>query len=268
MKKTLLYFICFFFVAIYSNAQKFVFEPGNISVPGKTSHEISFTKNGKTLYFTQTVDNKWQKSQLGFKSHFVNGKWSKPIKIEFVDSLYNMSVSPDGNKLFFCKEDKSWLCTKENGKWTIPLDLNSKYDFSFNGGYYHILNDNSFYFSSIQENELHPYDDIYYVAFKDGHYQKPKRLNSNINTKATEFSPWVNERNDLMIFTRYDASSDANTGIFLSKFKENKWQKAQKIKALEYGWGVFVREDTGTLYYSVKGLIYKYNLNLLGIGTY
>ncbi|WP_165395281.1 PD40 domain-containing protein [Flagellimonas allohymeniacidonis] len=265
MKKPSIYFLIFFFVAIYSDAQEFVFEPNTISVPEKTTHEISFTQDGQTLYFTQTVDSKWQKSQLGFKSYFADGVWGKPIKIEFVDSLYNMSVSPDGNRALFCKEDKTWLCLKEKGKWSIPKDLNSDYGYSFNGGYYHILNDNSFYFSGVQENELHPYDDIYYVAFRHGRYQKPKRLNQNINTEATEFSPWVNKRNSMMIFTRYDASSNENTGIFVSRFEDNKWQKAQKIDALEYGWGVFVREDKRTLYYSVGGAIYAYDLKSLDI---
>lgn len=255
-------------MATYSNAQKVVFEPGNISVPEKTTHEISFTQDGQTLYFTQTVDNKWRKSQMGFKSSFSNGKWGKPIKIEFVDSLYNMSVSPDGNRLLFCKEDKTWVCLKENGKWSIPKDLNSDYDYSFKGGYYHILTDNSFYFSSVQEKELHPYDDIYYVGFRDGRYQKPKRLSTNINTEATEFSPWVNRGNNVMIFTRYDASSATNTGVFASRFEENSWQKAQKIEALEYGWGVFVREDTGTLYYSVDGIIEAHDLDSLDIAIH
>jgi len=68
-----------------------------------------------------------------------------------------------------------------------------------------------------------------------------------------------------MIFTRYDASSDANTGIFVSRFKEKKWQKAQKIDLLEYGWGVFVREETNTLYYTVDGMIYSYKLDSLEI---
>ncbi len=255
----------FFFVAIYSNAQKVIFEPENISLPKRTTHEISFTQDGQTLYFTRTVDNKWRKAQIGFKSYFSNGNWSKPVKVEFVDSLYNMSISPDGNRVLFCKEDKTWMCLNENGKWSVPKDLNSASDFSFNGGYYHISSDHSFYFSGVQENELHPYDDIYYVVFRDGKYQKPKRLTTNINTEATEFSPWVNKKNNAMIFTRYDASSDTNTGIFVSRFKENKWQKAQKIDVLAYGWGVFVREDIGTLYYTAGGVIHTYDLDSLDI---
>jgi len=129
MKKVLICFISFFFTAIHSNAQKVIFEPGNISVSKKTTHEISFTQDGQTLYFTRTVDNKWRKSQTGYKSYFSNGKWGKPIKIEFVDRLYNFSVSPDGNIILFCKEDKTWISQKKNGKWSIPKDLNSKYDF-------------------------------------------------------------------------------------------------------------------------------------------
>jgi hypothetical protein len=68
-----------------------------------------------------------------------------------------------------------------------------------------------------------------------------------------------------MIFTRYDTSSDANTGLFISRFEENEWQKAQKINTLEYGWGVFVREDTRTLYYTTGGFIQDYDLDRLEI---
>lgn len=231
----------------------------------KTTHEISFTEDGQTLYFTQTVDNKWGKSQLGFTSSFSDGKWSKPQKIEFADSLYNMSISPDGNRVLFCIKGRTWISQKEKSNWFKPKDLNSLYDFSFDGGYYHILNDYSFYFSSVEDDEMHPYDDIYYVPFKDGQYQKPERLNANINTEATEFSPWVNKERTVLIFTRYDGSSDANTGVYISRFEDNTWQKAQKIEELKYGWGVFVREDTRTLYYTVGGFIQVFDLDSLGI---
>ena len=265
MNRNVLYIINFFFITIACHAQKVHFEPEKISVPKKTTHEISFTDDGQTLYFTQTVDNKWRKSQIGYKSSLSHGEWSRPVKVKFVDSLYNMSVSPDGKMILFCKDDKSWMSLKKNEKWSTPIDLNEEYDFSFNGGYYHILNDYSFYFSGVQENESHPYDDIYYVEFKDDHYKKPKRLSANINTQATEFSPWVNKENNLIIFSRYDPSSEANTGIFFSKLRENKWQKAQKVNALEYGWGVFVRENTNTLYYTANGIIYAFDLDLLDI---
>ena len=96
MNKYLSYFLSFFLGTIHCSAQKVIFEPDNISVSGKTTHEISFTEDGQTLYFTQTVDNKWQKSQVGYYSHFSNGEWGSPTKVEFVDSLYNMSISPDG----------------------------------------------------------------------------------------------------------------------------------------------------------------------------
>lgn len=265
MKKILIAFLSFFSLAVCSNAQEVIFEPDYISVPQRTTHEISFTQDGYSVYYTQTANSQWGKSQLGFGVFFSDGKWSQPLKVDFVDSLYNMSVSPDGNRLLFCKEDKTWVCQKENGKWSDPKELNSDLDFSFKGGYYHILEDQSFYFSSVQEDESHPYDDIYYVAFREGTYQKPKRLSKNINTEATEFSPWVNSGNSVMIFTRYDASSKANTGLFISRFEENEWQKAQKINTLEYGWGVFVREDIRTLYYTTGGVIQDYDLDRLEI---
>lgn len=53
--------------------------------------------------------------------------------------------------------------------------------------------------------------------------------------------------------------------MFISRLIDNIWQKAQKIEALEYGWGVFVREDIGTLYYSVGGIINTYDLDFLDI---
>ena len=265
MKLALIQGISFFFLVVTSQAQGVVFEPDNISVAQKTTHEISFTRDGQIVYFTQTVDNSWGKSQVGFSSNFFNGKWSKPARVEFADNLYNMSVSPDGGRVLFCKDDRTWVCWKENGQWSSPKDLSSGSDFSFLGGYYHILDDQSFYYSGVQENNSHPYDDIYYVGFQSGNYQKPKRLNANINTAATEFSPWVSSRKDVMIFSRYDASSEANSGIFLSRFEAGEWQLAQKVEALQYGWGVFVREDTGTLYYTKSGLVHAYQLDSLGI---
>jgi hypothetical protein len=87
MKKIQIAFLCFFFVAVCSNGQEVILEPDYISVPQKTTHEISFTRDGQTVYFTQTVDNQWSKSQLGFSIYLSDGRWSQPLKVEFVDSL-------------------------------------------------------------------------------------------------------------------------------------------------------------------------------------
>src|SRR5690606_35345437 len=72
---------------------------------------LAFSPDGKTAYLTI---NYWKSKKKGdkrvfglYESNLVDGKWTKPVALEFNSSKYNVghaTISPDGNTMVFASD--------------------------------------------------------------------------------------------------------------------------------------------------------------------
>jgi len=159
--------------------------------------EISFTPDGKTVYFTwnnfyntqkRKDSAKWKTLQVMRGS--INEKFeiSNITHLPFNSEEYSVrcpEVSKDGKQLFFASD--------------MPGNI---------GGH-----------------------DIYVVdILNDNSFSQPKNLGKNVNTKLHEFYPFIDENNTLY-FSSYGHKGLGDLDIFKSEYKNNNYQLAENLQA-------------------------------------
>ena len=157
--------------------------------------DISFTSDGKTIYFTwnnfynteKRIDSaKWRTLQIMKADLNENLEISNIERLPFNSEKYsvrNPEVSKDNKQLFFVSD--------------MPNGFGKT--------------------------------DIYFVnILGDNNYSKPKNLGPNINTKQDELYPFVDENNTLY-FSSYGHKGKGNLDIFKSDFKKESYQKVENL---------------------------------------
>ena len=213
------------------------FYPEIISQPNLDQNCVSISQSGEWLFFTQGKD--WQK-QLPYISQKKQGVYTTPQRLTLLDTIYNGAISPSGKQIIYCKRisknTEIWLTQKVKGQWKTPVNLSKKS--GIYGGYFSWFNEQEIYLY-IPENE----GNLALARLKSQQLSIVHKL-QNLNTKATEFSPWVDPQKRLIIFTRYQEGNKAQQGFFVSynlgTKKAPKWGKPSKIQNLKYGWGAYV----------------------------
>ena len=157
--------------------------------------DISFTSDGKTIYFTwnnfynteKRIDSaKWRTLQIMKADLNENLEISNIERLPFNSEKYsvrNPEVSKDNKQLFFVSD--------------MPNGFGKT--------------------------------DIYFVnILGDNNYSKPQNLGPNINTKQDELYPFVDENNTLY-FSSYGHKGKGNLDIFKSDFKKESYQKVENL---------------------------------------
>ncbi len=237
------------------------FAYGIISSNDYGENSLSFSPDGKVALFSRYKGD-WE-TQTGYFSKIENGKWSKPEKVSFIDTLYNAAFSNDGSAIIFSQRmaaetvaPEVFLTSRTKNGWKNPVSLSKKY--KIRGGYFTILSDKTLYFQTEGE--------IYRAEFKDGGYTTPEKLSDNINTpNGTEFSQFVDEKESFIIFARYTDGDKSKTGLFLSlKDEEGNWGRALRLP-LPYGWSPTISPDGKNLVYTIDEDIVSIPLKTIGL---
>ncbi|HEX2896774.1 MAG TPA: hypothetical protein VHP63_01825 [candidate division Zixibacteria bacterium] len=149
----------------------------------------------------------------------------------------NASFSPDGNTFYFAKSAPDfsfWTLVESHlvdGKWTKPeiLPFSGKYSdadpFMLSGG--KVL----FFISDrpINENDTASKDlDIWQVEYDLGHWLKPRRLSSVINSPQAEWFPCVTD-NGTLYFTALREGGQGSYDIYRSRPAENGWGEPENL---------------------------------------
>lgn len=180
----------------------------NFKEINSSKHEgaACFSKDGKELYFTKTVNgSKNEKTnaiintlQIFYSKIDSTGKWTLPKSaFSFNSTNYSVahpSLSSDGNTIFFMSDMKGGLgktdiyfCTKQtNGKWTPPRNIgNSVNTFGYEMFPY-IAESGVLYFAS----NAHPgmgQLDIFEAHYIDGKWTNITNLKPPINSIGNDF---------------------------------------------------------------------------------
>ena len=233
--------------------------------------DFSISKDGNEAYFTIQSPNK-EISQLAYIKK-ENNKWAKPKLLPFCDSYMYLEpfLSFDNNRLFFVsdrplndsnstkKDFDIWFVDRnnKNGEWSKPKNMGKPINSELDEFYPSVSKNNNLYFTMVSPDGYGK-DDIYFSEWKDNKYSKPALLNENINSNGYEFNAFISEKEDFIIYSKYNQKDGQGSGdLYISKKDINgKWKKAINLgiplntKYMEYC--PFYDEKNQILYFTSK----------------
>jgi outer membrane protein OmpA-like peptidoglycan-associated protein len=216
-------------------------------------HEANatFTKDGKTMYFTRNNSNKNGKRQkdkrkithLGiYKAQFINGEWTNVKSVFFNSQKYSTmhpTLNKENNILYFSSDmpgsigsfDIFYVSIDENGNLGTPVNLGPEINTRNREQFPFISDKNILYFSSnghLGFGQL----DVYMSEFKNGTFTKPLNIGLPVNTNADDFSFIIDENNKKGFFAsnRTDGKGDDDIYSFNQIIKVENFQ--YKVKGL------------------------------------
>ncbi|RFN58400.1 PD40 domain-containing protein [Marixanthomonas ophiurae] len=233
--------------------------------------DFTISKDGNEAYFTIQSPNQ-EISQLAYIKRKKN-KWSKPELLPFCDSYMYLEpfLSFSNNRLFFVsdrplhdsikskKDFDIWYVdrNKKNGEWSKPKNIGKPINSELDEFYPSVSKNNNLYFTMVSPDGFGK-DDIYYCEWKNNKYSKPVLLSENINSDGYEFNAFISEKEDFIIFSKYNQKDGQGSGdLYISKKDTNgKWKKAKNLgvplntKYMEYC--PFYDEKNQILYFTSK----------------
>lgn len=193
----------------------------------------TFSKNGKTMYFTLTeIDKKNNGKSVNkgsfkiYKSEFVNGSsWSTPVKIQIeadaVSKIAHPALSPDEKYLYFASDmtgtfgasDLFKIKINEDGTYGKPENLGPKINTEGRESYPYLTNDNKLLFASDGYPGYGGLD--IYVLDLDNPYAIPINLGSKINSPMDDFAMIWNRETRLGLFSSNRKGGAGDDDIYL-----------------------------------------------------
>lgn len=185
-----------------------------------------------------------------FQSKKENGVWQKgkelPSSINDQKlATGNVSISPDGNRMYFTKcynnEIDEIICAihfseKANGKWSEAQILNSEInDPNFTSTQPSVRSSGDewdlVYFVSDRDGGKGGMDIWYFIRTQKGDYKGPRLLKGKINTQFDELTPFYSEMDSTFFFS---SNGHASIGGF-DIFKTTEDDELQWIKPINAG---------------------------------
>lgn len=174
-----------------------------------------------------------------------DNKWTQPEIASFSGENFDIepSFSPDGNRLYFAsnrplnskdstKDHNIWFVTKNDSGWTNPQSLDTIINTEAEEFYPSVSSNGNLYFTARYADALGG-EDIYMSEYVHGHYSKPGRLDTTVNSVRWEFNAYVSPDERVLIFTSFGRPDDLGGGdLYVSiKDKNNKWAPARNLGA-------------------------------------
>ncbi|WP_299668478.1 hypothetical protein [uncultured Polaribacter sp.] len=233
--------------------------------------DFCISKDGDEAFFTlQSPDQKI--SQLAYITK-ENNEWSKPELLPFCDSHMYLEpfLSFNENRLFFVsdrpirnatdtkKNFDIWFVDRKNknDEWSEPKNIGKPVNSELDEFYPSVSKNNNIYFTMISSNGLGK-DDLYFCKWENDKYSNPVLLSENINSAGYEFNAFISEKEDFILFSRYNEKDGQGSGdLYISKKDTNgNWTKATNLgapintKYMEYC--PFYDEKNQVLYFTSK----------------
>ena len=217
----------------------------DIEVDGLEMASPSITADGKTIVFA--LYENWQK-KVPYLAQFKNGEWQKE-RLEFVDTLYNLAISPDGQTIIYTSKNGSlhnvsqstYSVEKENGTWGTPKELKTLS--SMDAGYFQLL-ENSFLFFYAST----PREGIYFSVLDEyGEYSSPQWFSDIVNLKnTTSFDVLMHPDGDRLLVSQYYDEKEhpelGEPGLYFYALENSEWVRKKRVP-IEYCWGANITPD-------------------------
>ena len=219
-----------------------IFAPRVISTSLHEHSSVAFSPDGTEVFwnseFFSNYKYKFPRLMLGMK--LINNVWLSPEYMKFNTNKESGDAcfSHDGKKLFFSSEEISengvpnsdiWFVHKTAKGWSnaekIPGAVNTM-KMERQGT---VTRNLTLYYFSIIEGTGNNFG-IYRSEFIDGKYQKPKLLPNHINSKNTDWTPFISPNEDYILWSS-DRDGGYGSGDLYISFRSKKgvWSEALNL---------------------------------------
>ena len=216
----------------------------------------SLTGDNKEMIFTRRSN----RQEDLYRSKYIDGKWQDATPVEALNTRLNEGVhtlSSDGKTLIFtvCARGKTlgscdlFISKKVNNHWSRPRNLGTTINSPYWDSQPSISSDSkTIYFSSNRPGGFGGRDIWVSHLQKNNHWSKPVCLDSTINTRADEQTPFIHADNTTLYFTSSGHPGMGGTDLYFSKLVNGKWSKATNL-----GYPINTEYDEGALFVSLDG---------------
>ena len=196
---------------------------------------VTFSKDGKTIYFTRNNSEKGKRqkdknkiTQVSiYKADLVNGIWTNIQSLPFNSINYSTmhpSLNKENNRLYFASDmpgtigsfDIFYVSIDENGNFGKPTNLGPEINTKNREQFPFITNNDVLYFSS---DGLPGFGllDVFKSEFKENTFSKPLNIGLPVNTNSDDFSFMIDENTKRGFFAsnRADGKGDDDIYSFL-----------------------------------------------------
>jgi len=135
--------------------------PFPINSPSRHDGPVALSRDGKTMYFSQSVKGTAASGELKLQivvSTYENDMWSTPEPLNFIEVNRNYthpSLSDDGQTIYFASDKAGgyggydiWYSKFKNGKWSAPENMGDKVNTELNEVYPYMHINGQLFFSS------------------------------------------------------------------------------------------------------------------------
>lgn len=215
-----------------------LFAPGIVN-DGIATRDITFTSDGKEIYFCKNTGNSTFSTLLFCKE--TEKGWSEPEVVSFAQDpnfiFIEPFISPNGEKLFFVSNMGNeftaenrfitdiWVTDRIGGSWGRPYKLDTLINSSDSEFFPTVAANGNLYFS--RENAVNREGFIYKSELKNGKYLKPEKLPIQINSGIARFNAVIAKDESFMIIPVYGMEDTyGSTDYYISFFeKEKGWSE-------------------------------------------
>ena len=187
-----------------------LFAPGIVN-DGISTRDITFTPDGKEIYFCKNIGN-FSFSTILFCKETVDG-WTNPEVVWFAQNPEFIYIEPhissDGSKLFFVSNQGNeispanrfvtdiWVSDRINDNWSEPYKLDSTINSNDHEFFPSCTEKGNLYFT--RENPATRQGFVYKSEWKNGHFQQPVKLPEQVNCGTARFNPFVSKDESFII---------------------------------------------------------------------
>ena len=200
-----------------------IFAPGIVST-GLDELNSVFSPDGNEFYYC--VRNMGASSLFIMKR--VGQTWGAPQPLPFAGPYddIDVSLSPDGQQLFFCsnrpvsgsgparQDHDIWMCERTGDTWGPPRHLGDAVNSPREDFYPVATNNKTLYFNSQRAGE--GTNDIYFCRWVDGKYAPAEKLGPEVNTEHREFDAFVDPDERFLIFSSERPGDDRFGDLYIS----------------------------------------------------
>lgn len=229
-----------------------LFGQGVISTPGASEFDLTFTPDGKTVYFTRRLPNEKQKI---YTANWVDGKWSAPTLATFsTDRDEAPYISPNGELFFFGSERpisnqpnlgnfdmNVWMMRATEAGWSAPEPIGAPINAvqeegeewpSSNNNLLFTHDNSTYYFTTMLRGTKAV--KLYSTTYDGTSFSAPVEVSGLFDDEQFWiYSAVLSPDGEYLIFNSYGAPGGVGgEDIYVSKRVGSGWSAAKGIGAL------------------------------------
>lgn len=198
-----------------------------------------FSPDGREFYFTQRRPGGSSIMEMRMEG----SRWTRPAPVSFSSRHADVDhfMTRDGRRMYFCSnrslepggeprpDADIWVSTRSGEGWGEPRHLGPTVNSERDDYYPTLADDGSLYLSSRREGGVGE-SDIYRAPVVGGEFRAPVNLGSAINTRFSEFDPFVSPDQSYLIFASERPGGHGSSDLYISfRAPDGSWTRARNM---------------------------------------